>query len=306
MDVPGELRVWHQQFWGANARVWLDAAPVVAETLLARWSLTPDGPTTHGAVAWIIPVRRADGTEAVLKLQPVDDETVGEPLALRAWAGHGAVLLFEHDAESGSMLLERLDAARSLGFVANDLVALEALSELLAQLSAVPAPEGLRRLADVGAALLEQAERVLPRAEGVESLVRDCSAALRQVLPESGDRLLHWDLHYDNVLAPLLGAADRSSWLAIDPKPLSGDPCFELLPSLHNRWDDVVARGDISGAIRRRFDLMTDVVGLDRDRARAWTLARVLQNTVWELAEGATQWSTEPDRAIAEVLLNRD
>ena len=224
--------MWHQHFWGANAAAWLDTAPVVADSLLAQWSLTPDGPTTHGAVAWIIPVRRADGTEAVLKLQPVDDETVGEPLALGAWAGHGAVLLFEHDAESGSMLLERLDAARSLGFVANDLVALEALSELLAQLSAVPAPEGLRRLADVGTALLEQAERVLPRAEGVESLVRDCSAALRQVLPESGDRLLHWDLHYDNVLAPLLGVADRGSWLAIDPKPLSGDPCFELLPSL--------------------------------------------------------------------------
>ena len=49
---------------------------------------------------------------------------------------------------------------------------------------------------------------------------------------------------------------------------------------------------------------MTDIVGLDRGRARAWTLARVLQNIVWELAEGATQWSTEPDRAIAEVLLN--
>jgi streptomycin 6-kinase len=50
---------------------------------------------------------------------------------------------------------------------------------------------------------------------------------------------------------------------------------------------------------------MTDVVGLDRDRARAWTLARVLQNIVWELEEGATQWSTEPDRAIADMLLTR-
>jgi len=136
----------------------------------------------------------------------------------------------------------------------------------------------------------------------VESLVRDCSAVLRDVLPEPGDRLLHWDLHYDNVLAPLPGD-DRGSWLAIDPKPLAGDPCFELLPALHNRWGDVVATGDVSGAIRRRFDLMTDVASLDRDRARAWTLARVLQNIVWELEEGAAPWSTEPDRAIAETLL---
>lgn len=31
---------------------------------------------------------------------------------------------------------------------------------------------------------------------------------------------------------------------------------------------------------------MTDVLSLDRDRARAWTLARLLQNAVWEIEEG--------------------
>lgn len=303
VDVPNELRGWHLQFWGASALEWLEGAPALAKSLLARWSLTPDGPATNGAVAWIIPVRRSDDREAVLKLQPVDDETVGEPQALRAWAGDGAVMLLEHDAASGSMLLERLDAARSLGTVVDDLAALESLSHLLARLSAVQAPPGLRRLADVGSRLLDRAERVLPRAGTRERLVRDCSAALRDVLPEPGDRLLHLDLHYNNVLAPLPGVTDRGAWLAIDPKPLGGDPGFELLAALHNRWDDVVATGDVSGAVQRRFDLMTDVVGLDRDRARAWTLARILENLVWDLEADATQWSSEPDRVIAEVLL---
>jgi streptomycin 6-kinase len=31
---------------------------------------------------------------------------------------------------------------------------------------------------------------------------------------------------------------------------------------------------------------MTDVMGLDRERARAWTLGRVLQNTLWEIEDG--------------------
>lgn len=110
VDVPGELRARHQRFWGADAPPWLNVAPALADSLLVLWSLTPDGPATHGAVAWIIPVRRADGTAAVLKLQPVDDETAGEPLALRAWASDGAVRLLEHDVESSSMLLERLCA----------------------------------------------------------------------------------------------------------------------------------------------------------------------------------------------------
>ena len=68
----------------------------------------------------------------------------------------------------------------------------------------------------------------------------------------------------------------------------------------------MVATGDVSRAIRRRFDLMTDVLGLDRNRAAGWTLGRVLQNVLWEAENGDTQWNTVPDRAIAQVLLGTD
>jgi streptomycin 6-kinase len=69
---------------------------------LCRWNLSPGGPARFGAVTLVLPVRRADGTPAVLKLQPVNDETVGEPAALAAWHGHGAVPLLD---EPGDRLL---------------------------------------------------------------------------------------------------------------------------------------------------------------------------------------------------------
>src|SRR5919112_1286526 len=269
-----------------------------------RWSLELDGPTTHGAVAWVLPVRRADGSPAVLKLQPVDAETAGEPAALRTWSGDGAVRLLDHDAATGSMLLERLDARRTLGDVEDDLAALQTLSELLARLVAADAPAGVRRLDDVAVDLLERARAALAATadDDLRKILQACVAVVHDVVADrpAGDQLLHWDLHYDNVLAPLPGA-EREPWLAIDPKPLAGDPGFELLPALHNRWDDVVATGDVPLAVRRRFHLMTEVASLDRERARAWTLARVLQNLVWEAEAGTTMWSSEPDRAIARV-----
>ena len=116
-----------------------------------------------GAVALVLPVLRADGTPAVLKLQPVvGGQGVGEPEALRAWDGNGAVRLLDHDLASGSVLLERLDAGRPLATVSDDaLAALEILSELLARLSAVPAPAGVRRLSDVAADLLDRVPRAL-------------------------------------------------------------------------------------------------------------------------------------------------
>jgi streptomycin 6-kinase len=46
-----------------------------------------------GVCALVLPVVCADGTPAVLKLQALDEETAGEPVALRSWGGEGAVRL---------------------------------------------------------------------------------------------------------------------------------------------------------------------------------------------------------------------
>jgi streptomycin 6-kinase len=303
--APEALVSWHLKFFGEIGRVWIDAVPDLAAGLLDLWQLRPDGVPTCGATALVLPVVRADATPAVLKLQPVTDHTVGEPDALRTWNGDGAVRLLDHDLESGSMLLERLDAERSLATVRDDLAALQILSELLARLSAVPAPAGVRQLSVFGAELLDRVPRALPlvRDSSQHGLIRACASALEEVLPEIGDRLVHEDLHFDNILAPH-PADQREPWLAIDPNPVAGDPAFALLAALHNRWEEAVATGDVPRAIRRRFDLMTDILGLDRKRATGWTLARILQNMLWDVEHDDTMWHTEPDRAIAQTLLD--
>ena len=66
-----------------------------------------------------------------------------------------------------------------------------------------------------------------------------------------------------------------------------------------------MATGNVSRAVRRRFDLMTEVLGVDRRHAVGWTLGRVLQNVLWDLKSGDTTPCTGPDAAIAQVLLAR-
>jgi streptomycin 6-kinase len=308
IEVPEDLAASHARFSGDRGRAWIAALPRLAADRMDRWALRSDGPPVCGAVALVLPVLLPDGTPAVLKLQPVDEETVGEPVALHAWKGDRAVDLLRHDPESGSMLLERLDAGRTLAGVPDDLDALATLSEILVHLNALAAPPEIRRLSDVAAAMLDAVPHALTSLSDPDArrLIQRCAAAVEEVLPEPGDRLLHWDLHYDNVLARPLGADDgRPSWAAIDPKPLAGDPGFELLAALHNRWEDAVTRGDVRRAVLRRYDLMTDVLGLDRQRAARWTLGRVLQNLLWESEYDATAWHTDPDRAIADALIGR-
>ncbi|WP_405616136.1 aminoglycoside phosphotransferase family protein [Streptomyces sp. NBC_01508] len=296
MEIPAELARTQSRLLGARGRAFIAALPARAADFLGRWELRRTGPAMHGMCALVLPVARADGTPAVLKLQDLDEETAGEPVALRAWDGDGAVRVLEYDEETGTLLLERLDAARDLnGVPVGDGVAV--VAGLLARLTALPAPAGMRGLGGIAAAMLDETPvRAGSLADGAERrLLRDCAAAVREVAGEPGDRLLHWDLHFGNVLAPAGGDA-REPWLAIDPKPLAGHPGFELLPALVNRFD--------AGDILWRFDLMTEVMGLDRACARAWTLGRVLQNFLWDIEEGEGALSPT-QAAVARALLAR-
>ncbi|GGY27441.1 hydroxyurea phosphotransferase [Streptomyces djakartensis] len=275
IDIPRELAASQEKYNGEAGRAFIAGLPDLTARFLDRWELRTDGPSMHGVCALALPVRRADGTPAVLKLQILDEESEGEPVALRAWDGDGAVRLLDHDGPTGTMLLERLDETRTLSREPDRHRAVVTIAELLAHLTSFPAPPGLRHLGDIARAMLDQTPWALARIPdpGARRLVADCAAAVREVADEPGDRLLHWDLHFENVLA-----SDRAPWLAIDPKPLAGDPGFELWPALDNHFDP--------DDVLWRFDAMTGVLALDRPRARAWTLGRVLQNALWDIEDG--------------------
>jgi len=292
IDIPEELAAAQEKFNKEAGRAFIAALPDLAAAFLHRWELRVTGTPMHGVSALVLPVARADGTPAVLKLQIRDHESEGEPVALRLWDGDGAVRLLDHDEPTGTMLLERLDATRMLSRLEDVHEAVLVVARLLAHLHTTPAPAGMRRLGDISRDMLERTPATLERVPdpAARRLVADCAAAVREVADEPGDRLLHWDLHYENVLA-----ADRAPWLAIDPKPLAGDPGFDLWPALDNRFD--------ADDVLWRFDAMTDVLGLDRARARAWTYGRLLQNCLWETEDGRPL--NETDLEIARRLRDR-
>ena len=217
IDVPDVFAASYGAH-GAEARAWIAELPRLGGEFLDRWELRPDGPPAYGMASLVLPVLRSDGTPAVLKLQQLREETVGTAAGLEAWNGNGIVRLLDHDENSATQLLERLDAARPLSLIADDTTALQILAELMARLTSVPAPTGLRRLSDIAAAMLDQVPRAVPalRDPAEQRLVRTCASAVAELMGEPGDRLLHWDLHYDNVLA-----GERDPWLAIDPEPLA-------------------------------------------------------------------------------------
>lgn len=273
--IPGALDA--QRILGEDWADWLDRLPRLAAELLEEWELSRDGEQMHGFCSLVLPVRTAEGERAALKVTfDGDDESEHEGLALQRWAGDGAVRLLRADPRRRALLLERLHV-RDLA-EAWDLEACEVVAGLYSRLH-VPALPQLRTLtsyverwaADLAALGRPGEDHPLPRrhVEQALSLARDLVTD-----PASTGVLVHGDLHFANVLA-----ADREPWLAIDPKPMNGDPHYEPAPMLWNRWDELA--GDLRNGVRRRLHALVDAAGLDEDRSRDWVVVRMVLNAGW-------------------------
>lgn len=264
----------------ARWAAWVDGAPRLVGRLLAEWQLTVDGEPLHGRAALVVPVRAAEGP-AVLKLVPPHEGGQHEILGLQTWQGQGAVRLLRADPRRHAMVLERLDRGDL-----HDVPVLEAC-EIVAGLYGrlhVTAPPQLVLLTAHVARWVDALSR-LPRDAPLPRRVVEQAVHLGRSFvtdPRSTGRMIHGDLHFGNVLA-----ADREPWLAIAPKPVSGDPHFEVAPLLSNRWAEVVATGDVRVAVRRRFHTVVDAAGLDEDRARDWVVVREACHAMWAIEDTA-------------------
>ncbi len=254
------------------------------EGVRREWELRADGPATARGAATVQPVRTAAGTPASLKVGPVDDDTAHEHLALRRWDGAGAVRLLRADPHRGALLLERLHP-EDLGELW-DVEACEVVAGLYARLH-VPATPQLRLLSAYAG---EVAERLaaLPRSAPLPRRLVEQAAGLARDLagdPATDGTLVHGDLHYATVLA-----GDREPWLAVDPRPLSGDPHVEPAPMLLHRFEELALPGGVGvrDGVRQRFHALVDGAGLEEGRARAWVVVRTLAQAAHALDDRAT------------------
>ncbi len=262
---------------GPDWQDWVDRLPAVLDDLLRQWRLSIDGSATHGYCSLVVPVRTPESVAAMLKVGFPDEESEHEHIALRRWGGRGAVRLLAADPHRRALLLERLHSRDLTSLSDNE--ACQAVASLY-RIVHVPALPQLRTLsACIGRWTDELA--ALPRNAPIPRRLVEQAIALGTDLATDrsvDDRVLHTDLHYANVLA-----GTREPWLVIDPKPVNGDPHYEIAPMLWNRWDELA--GDIRAGVRRRFWTLVDAAGFDDERARAWVLVRMAHNAMWAVQE---------------------
>lgn len=255
---------------------WLRSLPTLIGDALARWALTPAGTARFGYCALVLPVRREDGSAAALKVGWPHPESRHEHLALRAWDGHGAAHLLAADPATSTMLLEFLEPDRDLE--EEDIEqACVTIGTLLARLDRPALPQldrlsdwaGLHRRFDSPAAAAIPRRFLQQARSGIDGLLEGVDVDAR---------LVHTDLHYENVLAGPRG------WTAIDPKPMAAEPAFGVWPALHNRWEEAAAHP--AWEVHCRLGWICEAAGIDEDRARAWALVRTVVDAIDAASSG--------------------
>lgn len=285
-EIPDDLPVVREQRTHEEGRVWLARLPGLLAAAAERWDLELGPPFRAGSAAWAGPARRrSDGTECVLKLTLPHREARFEGDGLLRWDGDGAVRLLAQEPEEYALVVERCrpgtDLHRDPAPTEDRLVV---GAELLRRLWSAPVPDGrdgapFERVADVCA---EWAGLVRARMAGLRPAIDpglvELGASLLESLPATATRsvLVHGDFNPTNILR-----AERDPWLAIDAKPMVGDPGYDPWPLVGQVGEPIP-----DARLGPHFAIVADVVGEPVERLLAWAVARTVESALWNASRG--------------------
>lgn len=241
----------------------------------------------------------ADGTPAVIKTEPdrgPEDEFLTGIDALVLYGGEGMARVLEFDRDERVVLMERISPGEPLWRTPIS-EALDAIASVMAKLRRPPA-DG-HRFPSVRAYHRAWTDHV-QRYGGAGPIDADLfDIGERSFLELCGSQsdtvVLHRDLHYGNVLS-----SDRQGWLAIDPKGVVGEPCYEVGPLFWNRLDELDAPASPLRAMRWRVEAFAERTGFDRERVRGWALAQAVLSEIWSADDPEKQ--VQVDMRAARLL----
>lgn len=257
------------------------AVPCLLHDLARRWNLVTDGDLFWpGCNAVVFPVRQGSRPLALKLAWPVD-QVRGEADALAGWRGRGIVGLAAADVPRGALLLERLDASRSLAGipVAEAAAAAGALARTLAVEASGSFPL-------VRAEARQLTTTIPARQRSLHDPVPGSwiALAVRLAADLAGDParlLVHTDLHYGNIL---LSQRPGRPWVAIDPRAAMGAPERSVPDLLWTRADELPDAHAITGLLA----VIVKNGHLDQAKATAWGFVRTIDYWLWGLENGFT------------------
>ncbi|MEU1982145.1 aminoglycoside phosphotransferase family protein [Nocardia sp. NPDC019395] len=292
LGLPPDVVRTIRTIFGEQGDRWLAELPDVVAGRCREWELELIGrPFAGGTHSFVAPVRRGDGSVAVLKIAVPDEENAGEATGMHCYRGEGAVHLYDFDPGSGALLLEWARPGTPL--IAQPRIPLEGRAEnagkiriacdLYRRLRRPPAqiPAGFPALPLVADIVSDWEQHLFTPAlaahlpPAVSGRARDMCTWL--AVPDGPLLIVNRDTHLGNIVA-----AEREPWLLIDPKAFLGEAAFDagflIMKQVETQPDPALAR--------RVIATTADGLEVDPERARAWAFLRTVEEIAWSIEDG--------------------
>ncbi|MFI5717943.1 aminoglycoside phosphotransferase family protein [Nocardia sp. NPDC051750] len=291
LGLPPDVVDTIRTIFAEQGERWLAELPALVDRRRRAWELELIGrPFAGGTHSFVAPVRRGDGSVAVLKIAVPDEENAGEATGMYCYRGDGAAHLYDFDPGSGALLLEW--ARPGIPLIAQPRIPLEGKAEnarkiqiacaLYRRLRRPPTeiPAGFPALPLVTDIVSEWEQQLsapaltgyLPLA--VTARARELRAWL--TVPDGPLVIVNRDTHLGNIVA-----AEREPWLLIDPKAFLGEAAFDagflILKQVETQPDPIRAS--------RMVAATADGLEVDRERARAWAYLRGVEEIAWSIED---------------------
>ena len=312
-----------QNVFQEDGRAFLDALPDLIAEASERWGLTDVEPVSNLSFNFVAfakqpsPFGRGQGEgNIVLKIGVRNDELISEMAALHLFNGEGACRLIDYDEERGFLLLERLTPGVMLSTLEDDEqathIAAEVMQRIWRPLESGSLLSGMQeqtsafqkfiRLSD----WFDGLKRLRAKFNGGtgpfdEKLVERVERSVSDFFIENHKPvLMHGDFHHFNILSSERG------WLVIDAKGVIGPAGYEVGPFLINPWGDMLNGTRQKRMTERRFDILHEHLGFERERIREWGVAHAVLSAWWDIEDntGRGEYALEFARMLADIHLH--
>ena len=231
IPVPNSFPRSAVRRFGDAGRLWIKELPEILAECEKRWELTACRPVADLSINLVFFATSGRHGEVVLKVTGPHSERDTEMYALERLGGEYACRCIDDDHSLGAMLLERLEPGSTLRLLDDPDVQLEVGMEMIENLPCGVADDHpfptYRQWID--RTFRRALTQYSPPQE--ELALYDAASDLYERISYGPTRLLHGDLHHDNILS----SGDR--WKAIDPQGVVGPVVMECGRFIQNHAD---------------------------------------------------------------------
>ncbi|MCF6136493.1 aminoglycoside phosphotransferase family protein [Pseudalkalibacillus berkeleyi] len=263
-------------YFGEVGDAWLENLPKLIKYCEVKWSLAMNEPYSL-SINYVAPAEMEDGRDVVIKICIPGNDFLDEVEALKLFRDKGMVKLIDYDINNGILILEKLLPGFTLAKVEDQDEACGIAAREMKKLI-TPAPKD-SRLPTTKAREQNLRKQVDDHPYGVGQIDRATMDRALRIFTYLNDTiehkyLLHGDFHHYNILS-----SGVEEWTVIDPKGLIGEIEYDLIQFMLNKLPEE----DAYKVIKRRCDIFTEELNLNKERLLLWGYCHTVLATVWSV-----------------------